>query len=394
MTEQALAGVRVLELARYIAGPYCGKLLAGFGAEVIKVEHPHTGDPARHWGPFPGDRPDLEASGMYLYLNTNKKSITVDLETATGQEIVQRLAEESDVLLEDFPPGTLQRLGLDYERLAQRNPRLILVSVTPFGQTGPWSRWKGDELILHAVSGLLHITGDPDREPLKNGGHHALYNTGIAAFGATLMALYMQQLTGEGQRVDLAGYEAMTYMLEPPRVTQASIRGEFRNRTGNRGSLLPAADGFVNFIPGPSRQWESIAEITGNPEFIERFGNNPQARQQNADELEAMLLPWLLDHSKLEFYHEGQKRGQNYGYVMSPQEMVESPQVQERGFFVEIEHPRVGRKLYPGAPYKLSRTPWQVGRAPLLGEHTEEVLCGRLGYTPQELVDLRRAGVI
>jgi len=397
-SNQALSGLRVLDLTQYIAGPFCTKLMADFGAEVIKVEPSGIGDVSRGYGPFKDDLPDREAGGLYLYCNTNKKSITLDIETAAGLNIARRLAAASDFVVESFAPGRMAELGLGYEALAGLNPRIVLLSISMFGQGGPWRDWKADEVNLHAISGLMSITGDPGREPLKNGGHQALYNTGINAFTAATMAVYAQTTRGVGQHVDVSAYETMSFLNEPPRVILASQQGEFNVRVGNRTTLLPAADGHVNAIRGGSGIFvEVLAKVTGNEAFLQPHLRNaplvgPGAAEAN-EEIEALLIPWTIEHGKEEFYHGGQSGGQNFGYVASPEDMLNSPHLKERGYYVDVEHPRAGKLTYPGAPFKMSATPWRAGRAPLLGEHNEEVYAG-LGYTREDLVQLSRAGVI
>jgi crotonobetainyl-CoA:carnitine CoA-transferase CaiB-like acyl-CoA transferase len=293
----------------------------------------------------------------------------------------------------------MAELGLSYEELSASNPRLVMLSISMFGQDGPWRDWKADEVNLHAISGLMSITGDPDREPLKNGGHQALYNTGINAFTAVNMALYAQLVRGVGQHVDVSAYESMTFYVEPPRVLQASQQGTFNERVGNRTTLLPAADGHVNVIRGGSGIFvEVLARVTGNEAFLAPHLRNaplvgPGAAEAN-EEIEALLMPWTVEHGKEEFYYAGQAGGQNFGYVASPEDMLKSPQLKDREYYVKVDHPIAGALTYPGAPYKMSATPWQAGRAPLLGEHNEEVLCGRLSYSREDLVNLSRAGVI
>lgn len=393
MAEQALAGVRVLDLTTGITGPYCTKYMSCFGAEVIKVEPP-AGDPSRQMGPFPGDLPNPEASGTFLYLNTGKQSITLDIQTNTGRDLLLQLAEQADVVVEDLEPGTLAALGLSYETLQRMDEAKIMVSITPFGQTGPWSHWKATELTIWAASGLMWLTGDPERYPLKPGGQQALHNAGLNAFTGALMAIYGRELTGLGQHVDVSAYESIAFMMEPPRTIEASVNNESRARVGNLGTLLPASNGHVNLIRGPNQTMETLAEITGVPELADERFRGVQALTVNADEIEALLLPWLLEHTKEEFYHLGQGKGQLFGYCANPQELLESPHLRDRGFFVEIDHPVAGRLTYPGAPYKMSETPWQAARAPLLGEHNDAVYCGRLGLSREDLVNLRRTGVI
>jgi CoA:oxalate CoA-transferase len=393
MADKALEGIRVLDLTQGITGPYCTKYMACFGAEVLKVEPP-AGDVSRRLGPFPSDEPNPEASGTFLYLNTSKQSITLDITTDAGRSILKRLAADVDVVVEDLPPGKLASLGLGYRDLEATNPAAVLVSITPFGQDGPWADWKADELTVWAASGLMWLTGDPERYPLKPGGQQALHNAGLNAFTGALMAVYSQRLTGLGQHVDVSIYESVTFLMEPPRTIAASVQGESRPRVGNLGTLLAAKNGHVNVIRGPNQTMETLAELMGVPELADEKYKGVQALVLQADEIEALMLPWLLDHTKEEFYHVGQEKGQLFGYCANPQELAESPHLQERGFFVEIDHPVAKRRTYPGPPYKMSETPWQASRAPLLGEHNEEVYRGRLKYSKTELVNLRRTGVI
>jgi crotonobetainyl-CoA:carnitine CoA-transferase CaiB-like acyl-CoA transferase len=386
-----------LDLSDSYAGPYCTKLLADFGADVVKVERPHSGDPSRHVGPFRDDLPNPEASGTFLYLNTNKRSITLNFETRSGRELLARLLSETDVVVESHAPGKLAEWGLAYDDLQRYNPRIVLTSITPFGQESPWRDWKAEDLNLTASSGLMSITGDPEREPLKIAGHQAYYNAGISAFGGTMMAVHAQEVLGIGQHVDVSIADTMTFMIDAPRVSAYSLGRDPRGRAGrtaNRGSLYPAKDGHIIFNTGPSRPFETLVEMTGDERFLDERFQSPEGRAQYADDIQALLTPWLLEHGKEEFYHFGQARGQLHGYVASPEDLLRSEQLLERGFFVEVDHPIAGTLTYPGAPYKLSQTPWRSGRAPLLGEHNEEVYCGRLGLSREELTLLRRTGVI
>ena len=245
-------------------------------------------------------------------------------------------------------------LGLSYEELAASNPKLILLSISMFGQDGPWRDWKAGEVNLHAISGLMSITGDPEREPLKNGGHQALYNTGINAFTAATMAIYAQQVRGIGQFVEVTAYETMSFLEEPPKVVQASQQGSFVARVGNRNTLLPAMDGHVNFIRNTrgGALGDSLKHVTGDDAFLQpHLRNVALATPESAalmEEVEAHLLPWLMEHGKEEFYHRGQEAGQNFGFVASPEDMVNSEHLKARSYYVQVDHPGSGTAHIPG----------------------------------------------
>ena len=269
----SLSVLRVLDLSEGVAGAFCTKLLAGFGAEVIKIERPGAGDPLRRYGPFPDDLPHPEKSALSLYLNTGKKSITLDIAQRDGALIFRRMVEEAEVVVETFAPGYLAKLGLDYGSLAHIKPRLVMTSVTPFGQDGP---------------------SEPDREPLKTDGHQAEYLAGLHAFAATATVAFSADATEVGQHIDIAVLECLASMLEPS--------------------------------------------------------------------------PAHAAH--------------------------EAPGLGARVFFQEIEHPAAGRLTYPGPPFRLEAMPWQAARAPLLGEHNEQVYCDELGLSREELATLQASGVV
>ena len=377
MTPQALAGVRAIDLSQGIAGPYCTKQLAALGAEVIKVEPP-AGDPSRRMGPFVGDDPHPEKSVLVLYLNTGKKSVTLDLGAESGRRTVEALARDADVLVESFAPGTMDQLGLSHERLQALNPRLVITAVSVFGQYGSYRGYQADEINLYAWGGLMGITGERDREPLKNGGWQAQYQAGLSALAGTLTALYGRLGDGRGELVDVSIMETVALMVEPWMIWNYVTQGTLRGRLGNHSIIpprgtWPCADGWVTVIPSLWRNWEAFAALTGNEALRdERFATNAQ-RARHADEIMALLLPWLLDHTREEIYHSAQRLGLLFGYVATVDEILASPQLRARGYFVELDHPVAGRLTYPGAPVKLTATPYRFTRAPLLGEHSADL---------------------
>ncbi|MGE0540578.1 MAG: CaiB/BaiF CoA transferase family protein [Dehalococcoidia bacterium] len=394
-----LHGVRVVELSSGISGPYCGKLLAGMGADVVKIERPRGGDSSRMVGPFPGDYPDPESSGLFLYLNTAKQSVTIDPVTPSGSALVRQIATSADVLLESYPPGTLDGWGLGYDVLVADNPRLVYASVTNFGQTGPYRDFKATEITEYALSSLMSITGEPDREPLKLGGSISLYVAGQTAAVATLAALYEAEESGHGQYVDVSTLEANVAIAEFNHVLYA-YRGIIDERKGNRHAnhpwgIYPCIDGWVGVIAGPTHRWGEMAKLMDERLADPRFATLPQRTEPEArDELDAIILPWLVERTKKEIYHAGQAHGLAFAYVATAGDLLQSEQLLTRSYFATVDHPRVGPHTFPGAPFRCAETPWRVERAPLLGEHNDAVLVGELGLSRADLMCLRESGVI
>ena len=381
MADQALSGVRALELAQGVAGPYAGNLMAGLGAEVVKVEPP-AGDWSRRVEPVPGDVPHPEKSPLFLYLNMGKKSVTLELDTPRGRELLLQLASEVEVLFEDFPPGQLDSLGIGYRRLEEANPALVVVSITPFGQTGPYRNYKATELVIIAMSGLMRAYGEPDREPIKPGGWMGQYHVGTQAFGAALVALYDSQLTGRGQQVDISAMEAMQAANENA-ISNWAYNYEHVQRGGNVGraggtGLFRCRDGIavLDTVIGDFPSFERFAVLTEVEELRDPAFKDPDYRREHAGEINELIRPWVESRTKSEIYHVGQAQRLPFGFVSDTRDLLGSPQLKARDFFVEVAHPCVGTLTYPGPPFKMTETPWQAGRAPLLGEHNEEVYGG------------------
>ncbi len=374
--EGPLTGVRVLDLSEYIAGPFCTRWLAGFGADVIKVERP-SGDPIRHWGRFPSSGPDPEAGSFHLYLNQGKRSLTLDLETDEGRATLSRLIDSADVLVETFKPGTMANWGLGYEQLADSHPDLLYVSITDFGQTGPYSDYAAWEITTYALGGLMHITGDPGREPLKNGGYLGSYGAGHNAFDATLVGLWERGASGLGQHIDISIHECVASLLEHTDMAWIYTQ-EVYPRSGNGAraawGLYPAADGYVGVVSGPARRWAMIGELMENDELKDERYLSGGAQTLLRDEIDAHMLPWLITHEKEDIYHRAQALGLPFGYVATPPDLFEVEQLQYRSFFKTIDHPATGPIRYPTSAARFTDGLWSLGRAPLLGEHTDEIL--------------------
>ena len=404
-----LEGVRVLDLTHYIAGPYCTRLMAGLGADVLKVERPPAGDPLRRLGPFasrPGIARDygsdpVEDGAWHLYLNAGKRSVSIDLKSRNGRQLALDLASRADILVENFAPGTLDRLGLGHEVLEKANPALVVTSISNFGQTGPYRDWRGSEANLYAMGGLMNITGEPDQEPLKEGAPLAQLGAGQNAFAASMGALMFAEETGEGQQIDVAIAEYATNILENA-LMQYSYSGQEYTRVGNRGygraawGIYPCQDGHVGIIAGPDHRWPEVARIMEREELADPRFASRRGRQENADEVDALMLPWLIEHDKVDIFKAGQDSGLWFSFVATMQDILEMEQLVARGYFVNLEHPVAGELTYPGAPIACEpdADAWVFRRAPLYGEHTESVLSEWLDLDADRFKDLVAAGVV
>ncbi len=397
----ALSDVKVIDLTQHVAGPYATRLMADMGAEVIKIENPRSGDVARRLGPFPGDVPHSEKSGLFLHLNTNKKSLTLNLKSATGQRILQDLVKDADILVESYPPKVSQALGITYEELEKVNPRLVVSSITNFGQTGPYRDFKATDMVIYALGGVMHVTGVYGREPVKIGNYAILYLCGTASAALTMATFYGARYQGLGQHIDISLMEQAAHSMDRggTGLTAWAYSGSpyFQRAATFRGSILPTglvpcADGYVWFNPVVA-WWPRVMEAIGRPELAQdpRYTQN-MFNLELADEVDAILLEWTMQHTKQEIMLVLGTAAVTAANTM--EDVFKDPHLRARGFFTEIDHPVAGKFEYPGEPYKLTETPWQAGRAPLLGEHTQEILGGRLGYTQQDLATLRAAGVI
>ena len=400
MLEQALSGVKVLDLTWYIAGPYCTKLLADHGADVLKIERPGEGDPARRIGPFLDDEPHSEKSGLFLYLNTSKRSITLNLKTRAGVKLFKELAREADVMVENYSPGTMARLGLGYEALEKLNPKLVMTSLSNFGQTGPYRDYKSAHLVHNAMGGWMYSIGEPHREPLQVGGWFAHYVAGVCAAVATAGALYHQRETGEGQYIDLSMMECMI-PIHIANMVMTPYLGWSRKRVGNIivtgfGYLASCQDGYLGVNAWTPQQWEELCRFIGMPEIIdEPKYRAPTGRRDYAREITARIDPWFRDKKKEETFYAAQERRVPFGLAPTTEELLNLVQLKAREWFVDVEHPVTGTVPYPGAPFKMSETPRRLRRsAPLLGEHNWEVYGKQLGHSREDLVRLKERGAI
>jgi crotonobetainyl-CoA:carnitine CoA-transferase CaiB-like acyl-CoA transferase len=395
--QDPLAGVRVVDLTRILAGPYCTQALADAGADVVKVEEPGKGDDTRGWGPpFVGGE-----SAYYLAVNRGKRGITLNLKHAQGRELLWRLLDGADVLVENFRPGALDRLGFSWSDVSARHPRLVYASISGYGADGPWGGRPGYDAVLQGEGGLMSLTGAADGPPFKVGASLVDVLAGMTAYQGILLALLRRARTGAGGHVDVSLLES----LLPTLTYQASsylLAGHAPARLGNRHpSLVPyeafeAADGHVIVGVGSESLWWSFCRVVGAPGMAvdARFATNAQ-RVTNYAALRAILSPLLLARPVAEWLSAFEAAGIPCGRVRSVPEALDGPQVAARGLLLEIDHPTLGRGRYVGSPIHLSG----AGRGaalppPLLGQHTYEVLRERLGLTAGEVEDLKRQGVV
>jgi crotonobetainyl-CoA:carnitine CoA-transferase CaiB-like acyl-CoA transferase len=391
-----LKGISVLDLSRVLAGPLCTMILGDLGAKVIKVEAPGGSDETREWGP-----PFLNGvSSYYLCANRNKKSITVNLKSKKGKEIIKKLVKQSDVVIHNFKTGTMERLGLDYQSIYQLNPQIVYCSITGFGETGPYKHRPGYDFIIQAMSGLMSITGTEESGPQKVGVAITDILTGLYAAIGIEAALLERKNSGVGQKLDISLYDSAVSSL----VNIASnyfISGFIPKRLGNtHANIVPyqtfsSRDGEMVIAVGNNPQFEKLCKIIGQPELAkdERFQTNAK-RLANRKQLTSLLQTAFLQHPTNYWKEKCEAANIPFGPIHSIKDLEEDPQLQSREMFVQLLHPQIGNIKMIGSPLKFSRTPVQVKLPPpLSGEHNEELL-QELGYSLEEIYQLNKDKVI
>lgn len=403
----ALSHIRVLDLSRILAGPWAGQILADLGADVIKVERPGPGDDTRGWGPpwIKDDQgQDTSVAAYYLCANRNKRSITVDITQPEGQDIVRRLAAQSDVVLENFKLGGLKQYGLDYDSLKAVNPRLVYCSITGFGQDGPYAPRAGYDFLIQGLGGLMSITGRPDGEPgagpMKVGVALTDILTGLYATNAVLAALAWREQSGEGQYIDMALLDVQVACLANQAMNYLAT-GSNPRRMGNAHPSIvpyqdfPTADGHMILAIGNDGQFARFCEVAGRPELAAdvRFATN-RARVENRAELIPLLNEITATRTTAEWIAQLEARAVPCGPINGLAEVFADPQVQARGLAVTMPHPEAGEVPLVASPIRLSKTPVEYRRAPpLVGEHTDEILAD-LGVDAAGIAGLRERGVV
>jgi len=415
MADSLLDIYRVLDLTDE-KGYLCGKILADLGVDVIKIEKV-GGDPGRKCGPFYGDNPGPDNSLYWWAFNCNKRGVTLNIESSDGQEIFKRLSKSCDFVLESFPPGYMESLGLGYSALSQANLKLIMVSITPFGQTGPYKNYKSCDLVSMAMGGIMYLCGDTDRPPVRISCPQAYLHAGAHAAVGAMSALYSRTRTGEGQHVDVSIQASLLSTLMHARGfwdlnrvvlhRGGQIRSGVTEKTGVR-LLWQCKDGYVcyNLGGGVAQSLSNqnlvnymVSEGMATPTLKEtdwktfHFG---RASQQQIDQLEEPIGEFLMTHTKAELDKEASERRIILYQVATVEDIFNSPQLASRDFWVEIEHPELNRTItYPGPFIKSTQTPIKLSRrAPLIGEHNEEIYIRELGLSTEDLVILKQAGII
>ena len=396
---------RVLDLS----GPeavFCGKLLADYGADVVRVEPP-GGDASRFRAPFAGDEEGPDRSLYFLFYNTNKRSITLDLETERGRELFRRLAAQADVVVESYPVGYMDSLGLGYESLRLVNPGVVMASVTPFGQTGPWRDYRSSDLIALAASGFMQITGEPDGPPMRQGNEQSHFPGAQFAAASILAALYHRDFGGgEGQHIDVSLQEALiTYYTDAHPALAWEMLNENVTRVGATSTLViplgayPSADGWISAGIITPREWDTLAqwiyEVTGNEEVLnEDYRGGNQDRAPFNDIITALVIDFTTRYTSEYLFHEGQRRNLVFIPVNTVSDLLADPQLEASNFWFGIEHPETGPLQYPQGVFDSAEVSPATRPAPRVGQDNEAIYTGELGLTAGELQSLRNEGVI
>lgn len=392
MARGALQGIKVLECGSLVAAAYAAKLLADLGADVLKVEPPQ-GDAARWRGPFPDGKPDPEKSGLFLYLNTNKRGIVLDPQAPSHRRVWHALVKAADLVVHNVPPPAAESEGLSWDELRTVNPRVVLVSITPFGCSGPHRNYAATDIVSWSAGGLAYLNGagpgSDDLPPLKPFGNQAEFQSGLNAAVAGLGALFARRRTGRGQHVVISAQECVAAILELT-FEYYPYMGLIASRLGQKPiqplDFLPCRDGWIFLCCVEEHQWQRFVELMGHPEWadLEIFADR-LSRARNWDALKLLLSEWTATQSVEDLYRAGQARRIPLAPVSTMGDLFASEQLRSRGFFATIEDPRVGRVTMPGAPYRLQRTPWALRRpAPRLGEHNEQILSAWSWEVPGE----------
>jgi len=381
-SDSILSGYRILDLADE-KGMLCSRLLADMGADVIRVE-------------TPGEDPPHD------YLNAGKRSIRLNLESSQGQQIFRRLIKTADVMVESYPPGLLEASGLGYPELSEINPRLVMASITDFGQTGPYRDYKSSDIVACALGGQMYVCGEPETPPLKPFGNQSYYSACLFAANGILLALLNRRNTGRGQHIDISIQECVAATLDHVLV-RYFYEGAVASRQGslhwnNAFRIFPCRDGYI--LLSLFQQWETLVEWLDAEGMAEDLTDKKwldrESRLQQLDHIIGVLERWTRSHAVAELVEKGQLMRFPWAKVTPIPELVDSPQLKERGFFIEVEHPESGRKYkVPGAPCKLSRSPWRIStHASRPGEHNREIYHGELALSETEIEALVKEGVI
>lgn len=403
---KALGDIKVLDLTQWEAGPACTEIMAFLGADVFKVEPPEVGDPARHFSTVPLE-PNVD-SFYFIYYNLNKKSITLNLEKAKGIDILKDLVKRVDVLVENFEPGTMERMGLTYDVLKELNPRLIVARISGYGSYGPYADYPAVDATVQAMGGLFSWTGWPDKPPVRSAPSIGETASGVNLFDGIMMAIHQRDRTGKGQfvevtmidtvlnltRVRMSGNTENDQLFQGKPVPRRGIGGTGRAPA----NLYPTKDedNFINFMfGGAQKQWDTLLKTIGHPELIgdPRF-TDPVTRGKNSAVVDKLLSDWTSTKGGYEAFNTLAGAGVSTGVTLTSSQAMNDPHVTHRKMVVELEHPVRGKYKTLGYPAKLEKSPVEVENAPLLGQDNEKVYADLIGYTKEDLAKLKEVGVI
>lgn len=391
-----LSGIKVLDLTRVLAGPYATMIMGDMGAEIVKIEAPGLGDDSRQFGPHVGTE-----SAYFMSLNRNKRSLTLNLKHPKGKTLFLELVKKTDLVVENFRPGTMEKLGLGYEDLKTVNPRVIYGACSGFGHTGPYSHRAAYDAIVQAMGGIMSITGELDGKPTRVGPSIGDITAGLFTTIGLLTALYYRDRTGKGQKIDVAMLDCQVAILENA-IARYVVTGKNPKPLGNRhNSIVPfetfeTSDGEIMIAAGNDELWKRLCEVIGFPELAidKRFSTNP-LRNEHYQILRPLLGGILKEKPCSHWMERLEEAGIPNGPINCIGEVIENPQVQAREMIIEVDHPKAGQLKMAGVPVKLSESPGGIQKpAPLLGEHSKEILMEWLGYSEAEVNCLREEGVL
>ncbi len=400
----ALDGIRVVEIGEMVASPFCSRLFADYGADVIKVEPPGCGDRSRTWGPFPDDEPDPEKSGLFFFLNSNKRGVTLDVTRPEGRALLLDLLRTADVFVHGARPAQLRAWDLEYETLTAVNPQLVMISVTPFGQTGPYADWNAYDLnAFHLTAAGSRYLGRPDEPPLEPGTFTADFFGGYAGAAWGLAAVMGREIIGGGQHVDVSSAEVIAALFTGAQnIGGYAQDGVFETRSGvglrlgAPATIFPCKDGYVWMLALEPGQWRGLARAMGDPDwmqleqFLDMFN-----RAQNVDAMNPLIREWTMQHTKREIMDRCQENGCPTTAIFSVDEVASHPHLAAREFISTLQHPALGEMRDIGAPVRLPESPGGPRTAaPLLGQHNADVYGALPGMDGTRLRGLQASGVI
>jgi crotonobetainyl-CoA:carnitine CoA-transferase CaiB-like acyl-CoA transferase len=393
---RGLGELRVVDVSSGVAGPYATRALAGYGARVIKVERPRCGDWARRLPPLKRGERGPDASALFAWLNAGKRGVTLDLTQPRGREVFTRLVAQADLVVEGIRPERKSAYGTDHETLRAANARIASVSVSNFGETGPYRHRPAAEITLQAIGGMMARNGSRGRPPLKMWGHQAQLIAGANVLAASMATLFAARRTQSAHHADVAILESVLQFLHSTLMKWSFERVEVGRDAvaAVANGVYPCADGYAGVIvPGSGKMWRRIPELMHDERLADERFRTLGGRVRHGDEVDALMLPWIVSHDKDEIYHEAQAMSLPFASVRNAKDILASPHLNARGYFDEVDQPGIGRMRAPGPPFRLASPEWKAATAPRLGEHNAEVF-GELGIRASELREMEEAAIV